>query len=319
MPQTATQAALDRAGEWVLAQFNADGYLPNQWDPSVADLGNGVLAVANLAALDKGTGAAEVRLNRLIDDMEDFIDEGDGDRPGALARVILAVVASGGDPRNVAGADLVARLEATQQPDGRFGAQSATFDGAFRQGLSLAALSLVDPTPATLTPEPGRSVDELPAVSWLRDQQCGDGSWMMFRASTSVDCVENPALGRYKDSNGTALATLGLAAVSASPRVDPAGWFNSVQGSDGGWAVGPSGPAQDSDANSTGLVIAALVALGRTPDASAYDALLAFQLGSGADRGAFRWRLDAPGPNRLATMDAMAALYDEVWPAALLP
>lgn len=166
-------------------------------------------------------------------------------------------------------------------------------------------------------------MDELPAVSWLRDQQCGDGSWMMFRASTSADCVENPALGRYKNSNGTALATLGLAAVGTCPRADPARWFNAVQGSDGGWAVGPSGPAEDSDANSdansTGLVIAALEALGRTPDASAYDALLAFQLGSGADRGAFRWRLDAPGPNRLATMDAMAALYDEVWPAALLP
>lgn len=322
VPMSDTQVALDRAGDWVLSQFNAAGFMPHPWDPSLADLGNSVLGVANLAALEKGSATAATRLDRLVADMEGYIDEGDGDRPGALARVIMAVVASGGDPRDVAGADLVARLEATLQPNGLYGAQPAAFDGAFRQGLSLAALSLVSPRPASITPGPGQSVNDLPAVSWLRQQQCDDGSWLMFRASTASDCVENPAMWVYKDSNGTALATLGLAAVGASAATDPAEWFSAVRGDDGGWGASPSGSTQTSDADSTGLVIAALEALGQAPDAAAYDALLAFQLGSDAsasDRGAFKWRLDVPAPNRLATMDAIAALYNEVWPAALLP
>ena len=43
----------------------------------------------------------------------------------------------GRNPRTFGGTNLVARLEATVQPSGLFGVQDATFDGAFRQGLSL--------------------------------------------------------------------------------------------------------------------------------------------------------------------------------------
>lgn len=321
VPSTANQASLDAAATWVLSQFDATGRMPG-WSPEYPDTGNAVLGVANLAALHKGAATASERLDALEADFETYADEGAGDRPGALARVIMAVVASGGDPRSFGGTDLVARLEATLQPNGLFGAQSPAFDGAFRQGLALSALSIVTPRPASITPGPSQTIADVPTVKWLLDQQCDDGSWLMYRASTIGDCVENPAMWTFKDSNGSALATLGLSAVGATAPVDPEDWFTAVRGDDGGWGTSPAGATTVSDADSTGLVIAALEALGQAPDETAYQALRSFQLGASApldEQGAFVWRLDVPGANRLATMDAMTALFDEVWPGALAP
>jgi hypothetical protein len=325
-PPTAVQVSLDKAGDWVLSQYNAENVMESEFAPGVQDHGNSVLGIANLAAIDEDPANDQARLDALEVDLEDlYLSDGltpASDRPGALARVIMAVVATGGDPRDFLGTDLVARLEATLQPSGLFGVQSASFDGSFRQGLALAALSLVTPRPASITPGPGETVDDLPAVAWLRDQQCDDGSWLMLTDPSAGDCVENPAAWTYKDSNGSALAILGLEAVGATFPVDPSTWLESVRGDDGGWGTSPAGPTQTSDADSTGLVIGALEALGETLDAAAYDKLLDFQFDETAppaDQGAFYWRSDWVAPNRLATMDAMVALFDEVWPGALAP
>lgn len=300
---TPQQVSNDAAATWLLGQFDGQGVMPNELAPTVPDLGNQVLAVANLEALGVGAATAATRLEFLEANVEEFVDLGTGDRPGALARLILAVVAADGDPRSFGGSDLVERLEATQRPNGLFGAQPPDFDGSFRQGLALAALSLAAPTSSTITA----------GVAWLKDQQCDDGSWLMYRASTVSDCVEHPSTGAVKDSNGTALAVLGLAAVGATAAHDPQQWLTAVRGNDGGWGANPSGPTQPSDANSTGLVIAALEALGVDIDAAAWDALLGFQL----DSGAFYWKPSSTAPNRLATLDAMTALFDRTWPAAL--
>lgn len=313
---TRQQAANAAAANWLSSQFAADGVMYFETAPTTRDRGNAVLAVSNLAALGVDAADQQARYDAFIAGAEAYINEGAGDRAGALARVILAVIANGGNPRSVNGSDLVARLEASQQANGLFGTQYAGFDGSFRQGLSLAALSLAAPTSPKIAP----------AVAWLKAQQCADGSWMMFRASTAGDCVENTAMRVFKDSNGSAFAVLGLSAVGATANVDPAGWFNARRGNDGGWGTSPAGPATESDANSTGLVIAALEALGEPIPGSAWDALLAFQLGADApvvNRGAFQWKLlgggTLAGPNRLATLDAQVALFDEVWPAALKP
>ena len=303
VPVPSTQQARNDAAAWLLAQFDPEGFLPHELAPSVPDLGNQVLAVTNLAALDVGSATAADRLARLEVDVEEYLDQGTCDRPGALARTIMAVVAAGADPRDFGDSDLVARLESTQQPSGLFGAQPPSFDGSFRQGLALAALSLTAPLSPTVAP----------GVAWLKDQQCDDGSWMMYRSVTSTDCLEIPSLQVFKDSNGTALAILGIESVGASADTDPTTWLSSVRGTDGGWATSPSGPTQVSDANSTGLVIAALEALDVDVDAAAWDALLGFQLGSGA----FFWKQPNRTPNRLATLDAMVALFDDTWPEAL--
>src|SRR5436305_2018998 len=82
-------------------------------------------------------------------------------------------VPDGANPANFGAAhvNLVARLQATNQPNGLFGAADPTFDGAFRQGLALMALKVV-------------GVADAAAADWLVGQQCADGSWTAFRADT---------------------------------------------------------------------------------------------------------------------------------------
>jgi len=320
-PASTTEVALDAAAAWLLAEFDGQPLMASEYDPAAADLGNGVVAVADLAALDIDEAGEAARMDALEAEFESYVDPGTGDVPGSLARVILAVVATGADPHDFGGTDLVARLEATIQPDGHFGTQFSAYDGVFRQGLALAALSVVEPRPASITPAVGTDIAELPVVAWLSDQQCTDGSWMSFRADTSAACIEDPASWTFKDSNASAYAALGLAAIGATAPVDPVSWFTAVRGNDGGWGSSPAEPAQISDADSTGLVIAALEALGSTPDAAAYDALLALQLGESdpiEDRGAFFWKAPDRSANRFATLDAMTALFDGTWPEALV-
>ncbi|UDY36174.1 hypothetical protein [Dermatobacter hominis] len=321
-PASPEQVARQQAAAWLDAQFTEDHWFPGPFNSAQPDAANAAQAIADLHVLGVGAGDEAARLARLEADTPGAIDDGTGGVAGVLARIILAVVATGGDPRDFAGTDLVARLEGTIQADGRFGVQSPLYDGAYRQGLALAALSTVTPRPASITPAAGGSIEDLPAVAWLIDQQCADGAWMAFRADTSTDCVEDPASWTYKDSNGAAMAALGLVAVGATAPVDPTAWLLSVRGTDGGWGAFPPGPSTPSDANSTALVIAALEALGETPDAAALEALRSFQLGASAPaaaQGAFFYQSWDTSPSSLATLDAVAALLDEPWPQALVP
>src|SRR5579871_3956655 len=59
---------------------------------------------------------------------------------------------------------------------GLYGVQDPTYDGAYRQGLSLVALET-----AGKAPDPT-------AVTWLLDQQCSDGGWQPVRTDLSVAC-----------------------------------------------------------------------------------------------------------------------------------
>lgn len=318
---TPNQLSLAAAGTWIDGAFTAAHWFPG-FNPSTPDPVNAAQAVADLAALGTGAASQPARLARLAADSPSVINDGTADVPGALARMILAVVATGGNPRSFAGTDLVARLEGTIQASGEFGVQYAGFDGSYRQGLSLAALSVVTPRPASITAPAGQTVEHAPAVAWLIDQQCSDGSWMAVRSNTTAPCVEDPSSWTYKDSNGSAMAALGLAAVGANAPIDPTTWFQSVRGNDGGWGAFPASATTPSDADSTGLVIAALEALGHTPDAAAYASLRSFQLGDAApvaDRGAFFYQSFNQAPNTYATLDAVTALFDETWPQALVP
>jgi len=218
-PPTPNQAAAHNAGVWMNAQFTAGHAFPGPFGGESAV--SAAEAIADLGALSVGQAQQADRLARLEADTPAAITDGTNDVPGNLARIILAVVATGGDPHDFAGLDLVARLESTIGADGRFGAQSPLYDGVYRQGLALAALSVVTPRPTSITPGAGQSLADLPAVAWLADQQCSDGSWMAYRADTSAPCVEDPATWTYKDSNAAAMATLGLTAIGATAPVDP--------------------------------------------------------------------------------------------------
>lgn len=128
---------------------------------------------------------------------------------------------------------------------GLYGSQDPTYDGVFRQGLSILALrSHGVAVPAS-------------AQNWLIRQQCADGSFEAFRPDPSVACREAD-LEMYsgKDTNSTALGALGLYALGKTAKANKAvAWLRNAQNADGGlpWLKG-----LDSDAASTALAMLAV-------------------------------------------------------------
>lgn len=313
-PSTDRQSAANYAARWLGDQVTSGAIESAPGTPSP-----GLTAQAVLALVAAGVGQQQVdaMITYLGDDVDTQVQDSNGDdQPGALAYLILDAVATGNDPTNFGdGGDLVARLDATQQtapPEnaGLYGVQDPTFDGAFRQGLALLAKAAV----GDADPE---------GVDWLVDQQCDDGGWTSYRSDTSQPCpAVDPANFVGEDTNSTALAVLGLQALSALPtNPDPVDFLGSVRTDDGGWAY-LADPDGQSDANSTGLVVQALLAAagGGTPDAQGIEVLRALQVGCDApveDRGALAFQDDGSGtltPNPLATAQALPALAGAFFP-----
>ncbi|PGH50605.1 prenyltransferase/squalene oxidase repeat-containing protein [Streptomyces sp. Ru87] len=177
---------------------------------------------------------------------------------------------------------------AADPPAALYGDKDPAYDGVWRQSTALLALDTAGVTPAR------------EAVRWLVEQQCDSGGFAPYRADPARKCDAKTPV----DSNATAAAVQALAALGGhAGAVEKAvGWLKSVQNEDGGWGYAPGGA---SDTNSTAVVIGALASAGEDPDRvtsgegrSAYDGLLAFQLGcdaGAADRGAFAYQPDKKG------------------------
>ncbi|QYX80500.1 prenyltransferase/squalene oxidase repeat-containing protein [Streptomyces akebiae] len=190
-------------------------------------------------------------------------------------------------------------------PTGLYGSTDPTYDGVWRQSLTLLALD-------TVGEKPGAG-----AVDWLVGQQCASGAFAAYRADATAKCDAETPL----DTNSTAAAIQALAAVGG--RDAEAGravrWLKENQNEDGGWGYTAGGP---SDANSTSVVIGALAAVGDAPEKqrkdgnSPYDALRALALPCGdgeaggesgtKDGGAFAYQPDKKG-GLAANADATAA------------
>ncbi|MFI7221341.1 peptidase [Micromonospora maritima] len=159
---------------------------------------------------------------------------------GATAKLALAVQVRGGDPTQVGGVDLIARLRSLQTPAGRFRDRSAygDYSNAFSQSLALLAL---DRTPAGAPPA---------AAAWLAGTRCPDGGYPLL--------AEQPVC--VSDVDATALVTQALRA-AGRPADAAAGlaWLLWAQRADGGFADTAGTP----NANSTGLAAQALRSGGR--------------------------------------------------------
>ena len=188
---------------------------------------------------------------------------------------------------------------------GLFGSQDPTYDGVYRQSLSLIVLDAAEAKIPT------------PAVKWLKRQQCDNGSFMSFRTDLGASCGP-------KDSNATALAVIALRAIGERPLARKAiNWLIDQQKRSGGWEY-TAGWGVDS--NSTGLVIQALIAMKIDPTTVAKNKnglqyLRNLQLDcdseSVADRGALDYQKIPEVPlaaNDFATAQATAALARETLP-----
>ncbi|MFJ3200516.1 prenyltransferase/squalene oxidase repeat-containing protein [Streptomyces sp. NPDC086989] len=219
-------------------------------------------------------------------------------RRSAAALAASAVLCAGAAPAALA-APSPSAPAAPVIPSGLFGKKDPTYDGVWRQSFALLAQQTAGVKPAK------------EAVAWLAGQQCANGGFASFRADASAACDDKTMY----DTNATSMAVQALKALGGQDAAVKKGvdWLKSVQNEDGGWAFVPGTPSEGS---STSLVISALAAAGEKPaevkskaGKSAYEGLLAFQLGCAAepaaDRGAFGYQ---PADGKLAAnADATAA------------
>ena len=170
---------------------------------------------------------------------------------GKASKLIVALVASGRDPRAFAGHDLLTTLDATYDPaTGRYGG-GATFT------QSLAILALV-----------GAAVPAFPvptaATDALRAAQDSDGSWNYLG-------TKDASAGG--DTNSTAIAIQALVASGSAPTA-PAlssalAYLHLQQQPDAGFPY-QAGVGTTSDPDSDALVIEALRSVGQDPSSSSW-------------------------------------------------
>jgi hypothetical protein len=192
---------------------------------------------------------------------------------------------------------------------GLFGSADPSFDGVYRQSLSILALTATGHQP------------NASAVNWLLTQQCADGGFEADRANTAVACAKGG-----EDENATALAIGALVAIGR-PITTAVTALKAFQLPDGGFYESTAfGPAA-SDADSTGLAMSALVAAGIDPTTvtaasgkNAVDFLRTLQLACAATSGggAFDFQPEASlHANDLATVQATLGLLGKALPVAV--
>jgi hypothetical protein len=188
-------------------------------------------------------------------------------RRSAAALAAVGVLAAAA-PATAAGASPAPSPSAKLTiPAGLYGTADPTYDGVWRQSLTLVAQRTLGYRPA---PQ---------AVDWLTGQQCANGAFPAFRAAPDKACDSKVVV----DTNNTAAAVQALQATGGHD--DAVGkavaWLKSVQNTDGGWGYNPGGA---SDTNSTSVVVGALAATGADPakttraGKSPYDLLAAMSV-----------------------------------------
>jgi LPXTG-motif cell wall-anchored protein len=192
---------------------------------------------------------------------------------------------------------------------GLFGAQDPSFDGVYRQSLSLLALKAVGLTP------------DAASLAWFASQQCSDGTFTSYRSSVTTACAANE-----KDSNATGLALQAQKAAGVSTTKSIAG-LKTFQDSDGGFYSNKLFSATPgSDANSTGIALAAFAAAGidattvTSGGKDGADFLNTVQLvcsAAASDRGAYDFQVESPLlANDFATAQAAQGALGAALPVA---
>ena len=285
------------AAEWLKTQQNDDGGFgsPASGVGATADV---LLAVA--ATGDNAIGWAPAGVTPL-----DYLkaNVASSTKAGDMAKVVLALTASGQNPRTATGMDLVAKIEGMVGGDGKIGGDDEFVNEHCVAMIALSAASR--PVPAA-------------SVSYLLGMQIADGTW-----SWNGDTTEGSG-----DNNTTAMVVIALIAggvpadhAQIQKAVDH---FKAQQNADGGFPyVKPSPYGTDSDSNSTAVVMWALIAAGQDPAGvdwkanmqdgySALDVLESFQ----NDSGAFRWQDAVPADNLMSTVQAVIAMELKTLPFA---
>jgi hypothetical protein len=198
------------------------------------DGGNTIDAILALDGAGAGLDQADASTDYLAAHVNDYVGYPDpAGSPtaetyaGPLGKLVIGVVAQGGDPTDFGGQDLVARLEGLMTVDGRFSDKSnfgdptnpsGDYSNTIGQVLDIIAL--------------GRATGSVPdaAGDYLLDQQCSDGG---FRGNLDV-----AGAACTSDADATAFAAqalVGLLGADDPATLDALGWLSSHQAPNGGF------------------------------------------------------------------------------------
>lgn len=283
---------VSQAVNWLTAQEKPDGGFPGfsgSSDP-------GTSTDVALAVASSGVDPSTISDNgvSLIAYLASQAASYDTTVAGA-AKLLLAAVASGQPPREFAGQNLVNIVLSHLNPS----------TGLFDSQLYVHAYAMLALSSA------GQTVPRS-AVNALVQHQSSNGGWAF---SGSTDPTQT-------DSNTTAIAIQALVASGhgASPAISSAmSYLSTLKTSDGLFAYQPTpGKPLVGDANSTALVIQAMLATGKSMDSTnVASAVTALETLRDNATGAFIYRGDTPGDNLLATVQAIPALAGKtlpIWP-----
>lgn len=241
--------------------------------------------IALVAARNAGVAVDAAALDRAVAFLEENALVYAQTGPGQAAKLVLAAVAVGRNPRDFATVNPLSIIEASARR-GQIG--FSIYDHA----LGLLALRAAG---AAVPPN---------ALQPLQPTQLEDGSW-------SFDGSTNEGAG---DTNTTAIVLQALAALGLGddPMAEKAiDYLRSAQAEDGGFPYQPGGAP---DSNSTALAVQAIIAMGENPASedwrNAAAALARFQNQSGA----FRYQDEMPDDNLLSTLQALPALAGQAFP-----
>jgi hypothetical protein len=272
--------ALSRALAWIETQQQPDGGYSNGFT-SGSDVGTTADVILAVALAGRAPSFWESADAHPLDYLEGQVAAGAVSGSGLSAKVALALLALGRDPRDFGGVDLLVTVqEGFDSSLGLFG--GGTFDSA----LCVLALSLAG--------------EALPdgAVEGMVATRLEDGSFAFNGDLT-------PGGG---DSNTTALVVQALGAAGAAEEIAPSlEYFRQTQNPDAGWTYQkPSAFGEETDANSTALVVEALLAAGE--DLAEWGDPIGALLGLQQESGSFAFNASTPGDSMLATAQAIPAL-----------
>jgi len=280
IPPAKGNQPLERALAWLGDQRQPDGGYSNGFT-SGSDVGTTAEVVLAVALAGQASSFWGAEAPHPGDYLEAQVAAGSVSGPGLSAKVALAAITLGREPREFGGVDLLSAVR-----DGYDSSLGLFGGGTFDSALCVLALSLAgEPLPEG-------------ALQGILATRLDDGSYA-FNGDTT------PGGG---DSNTTGLVVQALVAAGSAGEIAPSlEYFRQAQNPDGGWTYQkPSAYGEETDANSTALVIQALLAAGERLEDWGHptSALLALQ----QESGAFAFNASTPGESMLATVQAIPAL-----------
>ena len=286
------ESGIDAAVSWLIAQQDpSGGFIGFSGEPDAGTTVDAVLALASV--LEPTNAALTAATDFLIENGDEYAQFG----PGQAAKLLMAYLAVG-QPIDESGLveSIVGSIPA--ETDLAEGQLPYCGYGPFDHALCIIALVAAD------AEIPGGMVETLIA------SQIENGGW-------AFDGSSDPAMS---DSNTTAIAIQALMAAGVDPSDESiqAGltYLQTVIDPEQGGFAYDANSGLIADANSTAVVIQALIAVGEDPASDewgqASDALNGFQNASGA----FRYQHEFPDDSLYATLQAIPALAGTPFPLA---